>query len=151
MAQFLHGFAAGVHDLAVLGARAFAEAARRGSEAAYRALRRPQEGTMLSVLRAWADGLAAHVRDSDDLALVMQRALGTATSALARPPQQLAVLAEHGVVDAGGQGFIHFLQGAGSYLDTRLPIRWDLPGECRRRRLRRRGCGSRGHRTAHRF
>ncbi len=151
VAQFLHGFAAGVHDLAALGARAFAEAARRGTEAAYRALRRPQEGTMLSVLRAWADGLAAHARDSDDLALVMQRALGTATSALARTPQQLAVLAEHGVVDAGGQGFIHFLQGAGSYLETRLPIRWDLPSEVAGGVFAGAGAGHGGHRTAHRF
>ena len=151
VAQFLHGFAAGVHDLAALGARAFAEAARRGSEAAYRALRRPQEGTILSVLRAWADGLTAHARESDDLALVMQRALGTASSALARTPQQLAVLAEHGVVDAGGQGFIHFLQGAGSYLETRLPIRWDLPDEVAGAVFAGAGPGHGGHRAAHRY
>ncbi len=150
VAQFLHGFSAGVRDLASLGAMAFAEAALRGTEAAYRALRRPQEGTILSVLRAWTDSLAEHSRRTEDLAEVMEQALGSAATALEQTPTQLAVLAENGVVDAGGQGLVQFLQGAVAFLRGRAELDWELPTEVAPS-FSGPGPDHVDHRTSHRF
>jgi DAK2 domain fusion protein YloV len=78
------------------------------SEAAYAAVARPVEGTVLSVVAAAAEG-AGRIK-SDDLLAVARAAARSATEALARTPQQLPVLARAGVVDAGGRGLVLLLE-----------------------------------------
>jgi DAK2 domain fusion protein YloV len=75
------------------------------ADAAYGAVMRPVEGTILTVARAAADA----ARDGKDLVDVLDRARNAAGEALARTPELLAVLAEAGVVDAGGAGFVLLL------------------------------------------
>jgi DAK2 domain fusion protein YloV len=87
--------------VAVRGA-GLAQALRSASEAAYAAVSRPVEGTVLSVVAAAAEG--AGRLGSDDLVAVARAAARAATEALARTPQQLPALARAGVVDAGGRG-----------------------------------------------
>jgi DAK2 domain fusion protein YloV len=84
-----------------------ARALRTATEAAYAAVARPVEGTLLSVVAAAADG-AGRIA-SDDLVVVARAAARSATEALARTPQQLPVLARAGVVDAGGRGLVLLL------------------------------------------
>jgi hypothetical protein len=79
-----------------------ARALRTATEAAYGAVARPVEGTVLSVVAAAAEG-AGRIK-SDDLLAVARAAARSATEALARTPQQLPALARAGVVDAGGRG-----------------------------------------------
>jgi fatty acid kinase len=79
-----------------------ARALLTASEAAYAAVARPVEGTVLSVVAAAAEG-ARRIK-SDDLVAVARAAARAAAEALARTPQQLPVLARAGVVDAGGRG-----------------------------------------------
>jgi DAK2 domain fusion protein YloV len=102
VSQILRGmadtFAAAV---AVRGAE-LARALRTATDAAYAAVARPVEGTVLSVVAAAADG-AGRI-GSDDLTAVARAAARAAAEALARTPQQLPVLAAAGVVDAGGRG-----------------------------------------------
>lgn len=121
-AQFLDGLASGVVGQAQVGPRQFALAAHRGVEAAYQALQEPREGTILSVLRAWATDLSAHSLKADDFRVVFDRALSAARSALAHTPRQLEVLARHRVVDAGGQGFVYFLEGMSAFISGRLSV-----------------------------
>ncbi len=121
-AQFLDGLATGVVGQAQVGPRQFAAAAHRGVEAAYQALQDPREGTILSVLRAWAVDLSAHSLKADDFRVVLDRALAAARSALAHTPRQLEVLARHRVVDAGGQGFVYFLEGMQGFISGRLSV-----------------------------
>jgi DAK2 domain fusion protein YloV len=108
----------------VLVAAAFASAA----DAAYDSVREPAEGTMLTVFREMAHSLArqlAHLeadkarlgRDVDEarqdavLAEVLERAIADGERAVARTPEQLEVLRESGVVDAGGHGLVLIIAG----------------------------------------
>ena len=81
---------------------------RLATDAAYLAVADPVEGTMLSVVRRSAEA-AEGLGDSPDLAAVVSAAAAGATEALAGTPDQLAVLAEAGVVDAGGCGLVVLL------------------------------------------
>jgi hypothetical protein len=110
-AQFLHGLADGLHLKKDAVAGEFALAAAGGVKSAYQAVQHPREGTILSVLRAWAGELSASADRLPDFRDLMNRALETAREALAATPTQLEVLARNRVVDAGGQGFVYFLEG----------------------------------------
>jgi uncharacterized protein len=80
-----------------------AQTFRSASDAAYRAVRQPVEGTMLSVIRE----LAEEAEAGGDLAQLVRRG----EEAVARTPDQLAVLREAGVVDAGGAGLLELVRG----------------------------------------
>jgi hypothetical protein len=109
-AQFLHGLARGMGGRQEVTGAQFALAAGLASESAYAALASPQEGTILSVLKAWAHELGQSAQQ-EDLAHMLRGGLEAARTALAETPRQLEVLARHHVVDAGGQGFVYFLEG----------------------------------------
>ena len=109
-AQFLHGLAASMERLRQADGPQFAAAAVRGTESAYSALQDPREGTILSVLRAWSLELSRRAHD-EDLPELLRSSLVAAREALAATPRQLEVLARSHVVDAGGQGFVFFLEG----------------------------------------
>jgi fatty acid kinase/fatty acid kinase fatty acid binding subunit len=109
-AQFLHGLASSMERLRQADGSQFAAAAVRGTEAAYSALQDPREGTILSVLRAWSHELSRRAHD-EDLPELLHSGLVAAREALAATPHQLEVLARSHVVDAGGQGFVFFLEG----------------------------------------
>ena len=118
MAQFLVGLAEQARNAPALDARSLAAAVRRGADSARSALAHPVEGTILSVISAFADALdeAARGHEADPkggFADALQRARG----ALADTPRQMAVLQKAGVVDAGARGFVDWLEGIGEYLD----------------------------------
>jgi DAK2 domain fusion protein YloV len=83
-----------------------AQTFRSASDAAYRAVRKPVEGTMLSVIRE----LAEEAEAGGDLAQIVRRG----EEAVARTPDQLAVLRDAGVVDAGGAGLLELVRGLAS-------------------------------------
>ena len=117
-AQFLHGLAESFSDRPDVGIREFADGAGHGSQAAWNALQNPREGTILSVLAVWSRELAALSVRTEDFAEALSDALPAASQALAETPRQLAVLARHHVVDAGGQGFVYFLEGVLAWVCT---------------------------------
>ncbi|MEH1102453.1 DAK2 domain-containing protein [Micromonospora sp. CPCC 205561] len=102
LSQILRGFADAAAAVPAVRGRALATALRDATGAAYAAVARPVEGTLLSVVAAAAQ--AAERADSDDLRVVARVAAGGAARALARTPEQLPALARAGVVDAGGRG-----------------------------------------------
>ncbi|WFE96838.1 DAK2 domain-containing protein [Micromonospora sp. WMMD987] len=102
LSQILRGLADTLGGVPTVAGRALAAALRAATTAAYAAVARPVEGTVLSVVAAAAT--AAEQADSDDLRAVARAAAAAATHALARTPQQLPALAHAGVVDAGGRG-----------------------------------------------
>ncbi len=127
-AQFLHGVAESVGTSVHLGIKEFVTAARRGAESAREALAHPVEGTILSVLRAWALALEEHARSARDFPELLARALERARLALADTPRQLKVLATNNVVDAGAQGFVYFLEGISAIFADRHAASWLRPG-----------------------
>lgn len=108
--QFLKGLAAALADKDIADGSAVAAALDAAADAGYEAVGNPVEGTMLSVMRGAGDAALASDADAG-AAETLRDALAAAERALARTPEQLPVLKEAGVVDAGGQGVVAFLAG----------------------------------------
>ena len=121
LAQFFSGLADAVGSRASLDRRALAEAARAASRSARAAMAEPKEGTMISVIHAFAEALvhAAEQGERQELRAWFESALAQARVALQRTPDQLPVLRKAGVVDAGAQGFVDLLEGIGDFLARR--------------------------------
>ena len=128
LAQFLHGLAEAIGNKVVITTRDFAEAVRRGVDAAHLALQRPVEGTILSVLKEWGARIEENARSVPDFGELLRRALEPTRVALANTPRQLAVLARNGVVDAGAQGFVYFLEGISDFFRDRRLADWRRSG-----------------------
>lgn len=111
LSQFLRGFADGVADKQSVGPDELAYALECATSTAYRAVIKPVEGTMLTVGKGASRGARQAAGAGADLIGVLKAAVEGAEKALARTPDLLAVLKKAGVVDAGGQGLVYFLQG----------------------------------------
>jgi DegV family protein with EDD domain len=113
MAHWFLGLADSFSDRHRLAAADVGPALKVAAESVYGAIDNPVEGTIISVMRsvseAASDGAA---KDGVDLGRLMESLLDTAGEALARTPEQLEVLREAKVVDAGAQGYVYFLEGA---------------------------------------
>ncbi|MBQ8345786.1 MAG: DAK2 domain-containing protein [Clostridia bacterium] len=91
-----------------------AKAFRKGTDDAYRAVMNPTEGTILTVMRKSAEAAEEAVEDGrfgEDMTALFGYVVEAAEDALAKTPDQLPVLKEVGVVDAGGCGFVTILNG----------------------------------------
>jgi len=117
LAQFLQGVSEALAGVGRLQADHLVAAAGLGSAQARAAVAEPREGTMLSVIAAFADALV-RARDAGmvDLRETFAHALAAARQALADTPQQLAVLRRAGVVDAGAMGFVELLEGIEDFM-----------------------------------
>ncbi len=127
VSQILRGMADSLATAAAAHGGDLARALRTATEAAYAAVARPVEGTVLSVVAAAADA-AARLK-SDDVVAVAQAAARAAADALARTPQQLPVLARAGVVDAGGRGLCLLLDALVEALRGTAPVVAEPPAE----------------------
>jgi uncharacterized protein len=129
LSQILRGLAGTLKEAGEAGGAKVADALRAASTAAYQAVLKPIEGTILSVVRAAADGAALSAADGGSLAAVLHAARSSAREALAHTPEQLAVLKDAGVVDAGGAGFVLLLDAALHVVDGQpLPEPDEGPG-----------------------
>ncbi|MGH2977290.1 MAG: DAK2 domain-containing protein [Gaiellaceae bacterium] len=99
-----------------------ARALRGASDAAYRAVRRPVEGTMLSVIRELAEEAERRAGEPEPLGNLLVELVRHGEDAVARTPEQLDVLRDAGVVDAGGAGLVELLRGlAGEVTGEAVP------------------------------
>ena len=89
----------------------FAAALTAGVEAAYKAVMKPAEGTILTVSRLTADAARDLAEENNEIEYVLQHCLDTAHAALDNTVNQNPVLKKAGVVDAGGMGFCLILRG----------------------------------------
>ena len=93
-----------------------AAALRSASDAAYRAVRQPVEGTMLTVIRELAEEAEARAPLAESVADLLVDVVHRGEDAVRRTPEQLAVLREAGVVDAGGAGLVEIVRGIAAAL-----------------------------------
>ena len=123
LAQILRGFCGVLRDAASVGqepdAPVVARALTAASEGAYTAVARPVEGTILTVIREASDAARAASEAGGGLVEVLDAARAQGYDALERTPEMLAVLAEAGVVDAGGAGLLLLLDACLAELDGR--------------------------------
>lgn len=118
LSLIFRGFSKALKGLDTADAKAVAQAFRYGVNAAYKAVMKPTEGTILTVIRKAAEAAEQAAEDSSETLKVCYAAMKAAEEALAKTPEQLPVLKKAGVVDAGGQGLVLILKGMGSVLEN---------------------------------
>ena len=116
--QIFRGLAQGLEGIAEVNGFQLANALVNGSRVAYKAVMRPVEGTILTVIREAADYTYAYASQTADVTCVqvMDKMVEEAIASLKRTPELLPVLKEVGVVDSGGAGLVTILQGFQSAL-----------------------------------
>jgi DAK2 domain fusion protein YloV len=109
LSQVLRGITDVLKGQDAVDGQAIADALHQASEAAYGAVMRPVEGTILTVVRESATAASAAAANGGGLLEVLEAADAAGQESLARTPELLPVLAEAGVVDAGGAGYVLLL------------------------------------------
>lgn len=116
LSQILRGIARGLENKNEVTAPEFAESIMEGSKSAYKAVMRPTEGTILTIIRA--AGESAVKSESEDISQVMDEVCKYSESVLNKTPDMLPVLKKAKVVDAGGAGLLIILKGMYKALDN---------------------------------
>ena len=115
-AQFLYGISNGMKNKEKIDVSTFAEIMLDSVKYAYDAIANPIEGTMITVIKAWAEFLNSIKDSAEDFIKFLIAGLEKAKEALIKTTGQLKVLAKMNVVDAGAQGFVMFLEGMLEFL-----------------------------------
>jgi len=116
LSQFLSGFSKVAGNHTKLDSEVIARAMQEGVEEAYNGLSNPVEGTILTVMKEIARGAKEHASDTKELEKLFELLLATGRQALDKTPEQLPVLKDAGVVDAGGCGFLYLIEAVLRYL-----------------------------------
>ena len=109
--QIFRGFSQGLEGKAEVNAVGLSDAFQKGVEIAYKAVVRPVEGTILTVVRESSQYLHEKVNASMSIEKAMELLIQEAKESLKRTPELLPVLKEVGVIDSGGAGLIKIFEG----------------------------------------
>ncbi|MEQ6218833.1 DAK2 domain-containing protein [Levilactobacillus brevis] len=120
LSQIFRGFSKKLADKQTLTAQDLADGFAAGAETAYKAVMKPTEGTILTVVREGAQAGLNTAKSSDDVLAVMDAVYEAAKAALATTPDLLPVLKQVGVVDSGGQGLTFVLEAFNDSLNGRV-------------------------------
>ena len=122
LSQIFRGISRSLKGKDECSAKDFAVALSDGAQAAYKAVMKPTEGTILTVARVSAEGAVESAESADDLLEIMNNCTQKGAEALEQTPEMLPQLKAAGVVDAGGRGWLYIIEGAFSYLKTGVII-----------------------------
>ncbi len=114
--QILRGIAEGLDGKTKFNALDLANALDQGTKAAYGAVAKPVEGTILTVIREASAAAVVSAERERTLDAVMATTVKSAQAAVAKTPSLLPILREAGVVDSGGQGLFRMFEGAYAFL-----------------------------------
>jgi len=112
LSQIFRGFAHNLDGRDALSAKDLGHASQEAYNTAVRAVIKPVEGTILTVMHDVALATQEIVTHTDDIVTIMTHVVKVAKETNDRTPEMLPVLKEAGVVDAGGQGLVYLLEGA---------------------------------------
>lgn len=118
LSQFFRGISKNLKGKQECSAMQLALALKDGSDAAYKAVMKPTEGTILTVAKEAALGAQLAANKETDIITVMENAVERGNKALKNTTQMLPALKQADVVDAGGQGWMFVLEGALSFLKS---------------------------------
>lgn len=111
LSQIFRGFAKGCKDKVELDAKDVCFAFKEAADTAYSAVLKPVEGTILTVIRKIAERAVALSAEVSSVETLFEQLIEEGEITLDKTPEQLPVLKQAGVVDAGGKGLIFFLIG----------------------------------------
>lgn len=120
LSQIFRGFAKATAGKDKLSAQDFVDAYANGAKTAYKAVMKPTEGTILTVVRESAQEGLNQIKNTADLTEIMHAIYESSEAALKTTPDLLPVLKEVGVVDSGGQGLVFVLQAFDEALSGRV-------------------------------
>ena len=109
--QIFRGFSLALEGVKEINALTLAAAFKKGSETAYKAVMRPVEGTILTVIRESSQALSKKVKEGMSIERALEILLKEANLSLNRTPELLPILKEVGVVDSGGTGLVRIIEG----------------------------------------
>lgn len=110
LSQIFRGFAKAAAGKQTLNAQDFVDAYANGAKVAYKAVMKPTEGTILTVVRESAQAGLNKVKQTEDMVEIVNAIYEASKAALQKTPELLPVLKEVGVVDSGGQGLVDVLE-----------------------------------------
>lgn len=116
LSQFFRGLSEGFAGHGEADVVVLADAMERGCACAYRAVAKPVEGTILTVLKDVSSALREGLSTLHDIDGAVELMIASAKESLKRTPALLPILKKAGVVDSGGAGFVYFLEGVLRYL-----------------------------------
>ena len=122
LSLIFRGFSKGLKGVKEADGKILAAALRSGVDAAYKAVMKPTEGTILTVIRLSADKANEAATKGQDVFGVWDAVCEGAAVALASTPDLLPVLKKAGVVDAGGQGLVYIFDGMTSVFKNHIII-----------------------------
>ena len=117
LSQLFRGFSKACKGQETMDGQLLAKALDTGANAAYKAVMKPREGTILTVARACADKAMELAEREMNFYRILDEVIETGEIALAHTPELLAVLKEAGVVDSGGKGLMFIYHGFKLSLD----------------------------------
>ena len=132
--QIFRGFAQGLEGKKSINAVEFAKALSSGREVAYKAVMKPVEGTILTVIRESSTALNEYVKPSTSIEDAFDYWLSEARKSLEHTPELLPVLKEVGVVDSGGAGLVRLIEGMvsavhGDFIERNADVAPSAPAE----------------------
>lgn len=110
-AQYINGLYIEIEEAEDISIESFSKTAKSAVDYAYKAISNPVEGTMITVIREWADYLVSVKDKVNDFGELFTRSLSVANKSLDETPDKLKILRDSKVVDSGAKGFVHFLEG----------------------------------------
>ncbi|MBR2968207.1 MAG: DAK2 domain-containing protein [Clostridia bacterium] len=111
LSQILKGLASEMALQETITAKSFAKGLEKGTAVAYKAVTKPKEGTILTVVKAMSDFATKNAKRNMDMEAFMKDVLQAGEESLKLTPELLPILKKAGVVDAGGRGLLVILQG----------------------------------------
>jgi len=111
LSQIFKGITLSFNKLDEIKAMDFANALIEGASVAYKAVTKPKEGTILTVIRAMADASIKIAKKEPEIQKFLKQVIDIGEEALSMTPELLPVLKKAGVVDAGGRGLLIILNG----------------------------------------
>jgi DAK2 domain fusion protein YloV len=117
LSQIFRGLSNGLKDFENVDAQEFCYALLDARDVAYKAVMKPVEGTILTVVRETSEALSTQVSVDDDFVTALEKAMVEAEKSLENTPNLLPVLKEAGVVDSGGFGLVRVFEGMLAYVN----------------------------------
>ena len=115
--QIFKGFCSVTKNCKEITTKDFAKAMQEGATIAYKAVTKPKEGTILTVIRVMAENAVSLAKKHDDFETFLRKVCETGEEILKQTPEMLPVLKKAGVVDSGGRGILVIFTGFSRYLN----------------------------------
>lgn len=124
LSQFLRGISKGFKEIDEASTETFAKAFDEGTQSAYRAVMKPTEGTILTVMRGVSEEALKVYEESTKIADFLDKVIKNGNKVLDETPELLPKLKQAGVVDAGGMGLMVIIEGMYHYIvnNTIIPL-----------------------------